>query len=223
MTYLNSDLWQSGPVYLRFAAKLAKLKMVHLEGANEKPRNREPPLEQLVSSFITTEEGYDRNHGAIPHLDASKHFVRVDGAVQNVLDLSTDQLQNDFEQHVVICVLQCAGNRRHTMRTELKEVQGLDWGDAAVMNCRWRGPRLRDILERAVVRVDDQRQAHVAFACSAQPCQEDNWYGGSIKLDRALREDAEVILALEVGEIDMYLPSSLLPASKRMNRAEHTD
>ena len=174
--------------------------MVQLEGDSNKPLNREPPLQKLVSSFITTEEGYDRNHGSIPHIDASKHRVRVDGAVRNVLDLSMKQLRSDFKQHEVVCVLQCAGNRRHTMRTELKEVQGIDWGDGAVMNCRWQGPRLRDILERAIVQVNNHEQAHVAFACSVQPCQEDDWYGGSIKLDRALREDAEVILALEVGD-----------------------
>jgi len=32
------------------------------------------------------------------------------------------------------------------MRTFLKEVDGIDWGDGAVMNWRWRGPRLRDVL-----------------------------------------------------------------------------
>ena len=172
--------------------------MVHLEFDDDKPRNREPSIKDLVSNFITR-EGYDRNHGGIPHLDASTHIVRVDGAVQNILNLSINQLRDEFEQHDVVCVLQCAGNRRHTMRTQIKDVQGIDWGDGAVMNCKWRGPRLRDILEKAVVQVDPAL-AHVAFACSVQPCQEDGWYGGSIKLDRALREDADVILALEVNE-----------------------
>ena len=127
--------------------------------------------------------------------------MHVDGAVKNNLDLSIDQLQNDFEQHDVVCVLQCAGNRRHTMRTQIKDVQGIDWGEAAVMNCRWRGPRLRDVLDKAVVQIEDYERAHVAFACSVQPCQEDDWYGASIKLDRAMREDADVILALEVSDI----------------------
>ncbi|KAI9658612.1 MAG: H(+)-transporting V1 sector ATPase subunit A [Bathelium mastoideum] len=173
--------------------------MVHFEHDKDKPLNREPPIKDLLSSFFTR-EGYDRNHGGIPHLDASTHTVRVDGAVQNELNLSIDQLRNDFEQHEVICVLQCAGNRRHAMRTRLSEVQGIDWGDGAVMNCKWRGPLLRDVLNRAIVKVDpgvSTEQAHVAFACSVQQCQEDSWYGGSIKLDRALREDADVILALE--------------------------
>lgn len=87
----------------------------------EKPLNREPPVDKLISSFITTEGGYDRNHGPIPRLDIERHRVVVDGAVITPLKLSVSDLQA-FPQHVVTCTLQCAGNRRHTMRTLLKEV-----------------------------------------------------------------------------------------------------
>ena len=86
------------------------------------------------------------------------------------------------------------------MRTLLKEVDGIDWGDGAVMNCRWRGPRLRDVLLRAGVKVNDGNldRGHVAFACYHSEVQEDSWYGGSIELERGLSEGGEVILALEV-------------------------
>ncbi|KAI9794502.1 MAG: hypothetical protein M1833_000362 [Piccolia ochrophora] len=85
------------------------------------------------------------------------------------------------------------------MRTMLKEVEGIDWGDGAVMNCRWTGPLLSDVLRRAGVAIPDHESAHVAFACFATPCQNDDWYGGSIELCRGLAEDAEVILALEMN------------------------
>ena len=84
------------------------------------------------------------------------------------------------------------------MRTLLKEVDGIDWGDGAVMNCRWRGPKLRDILNKAGVNLRDVKNGHVAFACYQTQTQNDTWYGGSIGLPRALRDDAEVLLALEV-------------------------
>lgn len=109
------------------------------------------------------------------------------------------------------------------MRTELKEVQGIDWGDGAVMNCKWRGPRLRDVLLRAGVEAKGTQQSqesskdaatppgtmHVAFASYQVPCQEDSWYGGSIELARAMREDAEVILALDVGTQPSGVSSAL--------------
>ncbi|KAK5009324.1 hypothetical protein LTR28_001604 [Elasticomyces elasticus] len=166
------------------------------------PLNREPPVTELISSFLTRKDGYDRNHGPIPHIDASKHRVRVEGAVANPLDLSVSQLRHDFPQHTVTCVLQCAGNRRHTMRTLLKEVSGLDWFDSAVMNCKWSGPRLTDVLARVGVEVkgEQRSKAHVAFECRQQICQDDEWYGGSIGLERALRESAEVILALDMND-----------------------
>lgn len=90
------------------------------------------------------------------------------------------------------------------MRTRLKEVDGIDWGDGAVMNCRWKGPKLRDVLLKAGVETGTGRtttshpKMHVAFA-SQQACQEENWYGGSIELDRAMRDDADVLLALEMN------------------------
>lgn len=96
------------------------------------------------------------------------------------------------------------------MRTMLKEVEGIDWGDAAVMNCRWKGPRLRDVLHRAGVLRQGQAQSrtktdteagsplYVAFSSYQVPCQDDTWFGGSVELERGLSEDAEVILALEV-------------------------
>lgn len=172
----------------------------------EPPLNREPDLQDLIAQgFITHKDGYDRNHGIHPQIDGSTHRVRIDGAVSKPLELSVSDLKNDFEQHTVVCALQCAGNRRHTMRTKIKEVQGIDWSDAAVMNCKWRGPKLSDVLQRAGITLPHETEqkdgaAHVAFACTATPCQEDTWYGASIPLSRALRPDADVLLALEMND-----------------------
>lgn len=40
---------------------------------------------------------------------------------------------------------------------------------------------------------------HVAFSCFQAETQDDIWYGARIDLARAMNEDADVILALEVG------------------------
>lgn len=88
------------------------------------------------------------------------------------------------------------------MRTLLKEVSGIDWGDGAVMNCKWKGPKLRDILHDATLDVHDIEQSHVAFACYKTPVQGGDWYGGSIELERAMRAEADVLVALEVMNPD---------------------
>ncbi|KAK1065154.1 hypothetical protein LTR12_013262 [Friedmanniomyces endolithicus] len=168
-----------------------------------KPLNREPALQELISSFMTpVTEGYDRNHSVLPELNGDTHRVRIDGAVKRSLELSVSDLQNDFEQHDVVCALQCAGNRRNTMRVKIKEVQGINWFDAAVMNCKWTGPRLRDVLDRAGISLNtnENEASHVAFACNSATCEDDTWYGASIPLTRALREDADVLLALKMND-----------------------
>ena len=96
---------------------------------------------------------------------------------------------------------QCAGNRRHTMRTKLKEVSGIDWFDGAVMNCSWTGPLLHDVLKKASLKISKEQfaTAHVAFACFQTPTQEDEWYGASVPLSRVMDPDSGIILALKMN------------------------
>lgn len=87
------------------------------------------------------------------------------------------------------------------MRTNLKEVSGIDWFDGAVMNCEWIGPKLRDVLIAAGLNDSGETENdsfHVQFACHAVPQQDADYYGASIPLGRAMNEDADVILAMEV-------------------------
>lgn len=159
-----------------------------------------------MHSFIT-KDGYDRNHGPIPYIEASEHQLTVDGLVHKELTLSIDDLRS-LPQHNVICALQCAGNRRHTMRTKLKEVCGIDWFDGAVMNCKWSGPLLADVLEKAGLNIEQGKlkDAHVAFACHQTLCQDDVFYGASIPLARALDRNNSIMLALDMN--DAPLPAN---------------
>ena len=152
-------------------------------------------LKLKIRSFLTKNNGYDRNHGPIPHIKAEHHIVNVDGNVRKPLELTIDQLKSRYFQHEIVSALQCAGNRRHTMRSFLKEVNGIDWGDAAVMNCKWKGPRLHEILIDVGVTV---KTGHVAFSCHKTRVQDSAWYESSIELERAMKAGADVLLALEV-------------------------
>lgn len=185
------------------------------DGTIDEPINREMPMTELTASWLTLENNYDRNHGPIQHLDASTHHVKVTGLVHRPLDLSIADLEA-MPQHKVACSLLCAGNRRHSMRTRIKEVQGIDWFDGAVMNCLWEGPRLVDVLHQAGIKYSDsntrdtkttdkddqtttQQPQHVHFSCHATPVQNDEYYGGSIPLSRALDPSMDIILALRMN------------------------
>lgn len=88
------------------------------------------------------------------------------------------------------------------MRTKLKEVNGIDWFDGAVMNCKWTGPLLKDALEKAGVDVkqDEWKNAHVAFSCFQTATQEDDFYGASIPLSRAMDANSAILLALKMND-----------------------
>ncbi|KAI1943765.1 hypothetical protein LOZ66_000350 [Ophidiomyces ophidiicola] len=183
----------------------------------EPPLNREQPLRELVSKYITGKGAYHRNHSAIPTIDGDVHLVQVNGEVTNPINLTLKQLREDYTQYEVTCALQCAGNRRHTMRTKLKEVRGIDWKDGAVMNCTWRGPRLRDVLLRAGVKSEYAAQCplHVEFSCYQALCEDDDYYAGSIEIWRAMDPGKEVILALEAINEEEY--GTMLTSAPQMN------
>ncbi|KAK6514003.1 hypothetical protein TWF506_008432 [Arthrobotrys conoides] len=173
------------------------------DGTVEKPLNREPPPDILIGKFISEEgEAYDRNHGPIPHISASTHLLHIDGSVSNPLDLPIPYLHT-LPQHTVLAALQCAGNRRHTMRTKEKEVWGIDWHNGAVMNAEWTGVLLSDILSMANPTLDPTKDSHVAFSCYQTATQDDGYYGGSIPLSRALDKDMEVLIALKMNGEDL--------------------
>lgn len=88
------------------------------------------------------------------------------------------------------------------MRTKLKEVSGIDWFDGAVMNCKWTGALLSDVLMKAGVKLEEGKwkDAHLAFACHQTATQDDKYYGASIPLSRAMDPKCSIILALEMND-----------------------
>ncbi|KAI1620309.1 sulfite oxidase [Exophiala viscosa] len=186
------------------------------DGTVKEPINREPDMSHLVQSFLTpsesqpsktaddTQVAYDRNHGPIQHIDPLAHKLTIKSEATTIsvdLVLSVDDLKTKFRQHTVQCALQCAGNRRHEMRSRVKEVSGIDWGDGAVMNAEWTGPLLRDVLIHAGLSPKTMHEGlHVQMECNATEVQDDEWYGSSVPLDVVMDEEREVVLALEMND-----------------------
>ena len=103
---------------------------------------------------------------------------------------------------------QCAGNRRATMAAKTgREVKGIKWGDGAASNVRWAGAGLRDILLSAGLPESggSYEGYHVCFASYVAPCEDDEYYGGSIPLVDAMSEESDAILAYEVGFLGFLL------------------
>lgn len=74
-------------------------------------------------------------------INTPAQLTKADG---DVVEFTLQQLKA-FPQRSVTTTLQCAGNRRREM-SEVRHVNGLSWGNAAISTAKWTGASLRDVL-----------------------------------------------------------------------------
>ncbi|KAJ7127173.1 sulfite oxidase [Mycena epipterygia] len=162
------------------------------------PFNAEPPAAALVE-FDRTPESlvYCRNHGPVLEYPEETYVLTVKDADAPPRRISMRDLRS-FPKADVVAVLQCAGNRRREMGA-IKPVNGVAWADGVVANCKWGGVRLCDLLKRLGVQVSSN-YAHVCFASYATLCQDDEYYGASIPLKKAMTPEDDVLLAYEMND-----------------------
>lgn len=167
-------------IFVRVPSRMWKRKMAHTESlvsrrlflsmvaaglaGTQKPLGRSPRLEMIVRSrrpedlempqagfreFITpVEHFFVRSHVAVPKIDLAEWRLKVEGHVPAPLTLSMDDLRK-MPSVEMVGVLECAGNGRSLYDPPMP---GLQWVNGAVGNGRWRGVRLRDVLDRAGVK-----------------------------------------------------------------------
>jgi sulfite oxidase len=89
---------------------------------------------------------------------------------------------------------ECAGNRRKEM-SAIAPVFGVAWEDGVIANAKWTGVRLCDVLMH--VGVEASANTHACFSSHVDRCQDDEYYGASIPLSKALSRDEDVLLAFK--------------------------
>ncbi|MGK9165026.1 molybdopterin-dependent oxidoreductase [Inquilinus limosus] len=116
-----------------------------------RPPNYETPLEYFSELLTPNDAFFVRYHLAdIPEVDVSTWKLAVGGdAAEGRVEYTLQNLQSDFEQIELVAVNQCSGNRRGLSNPH---VQGVEWGYGAMGNARWKGVRLKDVLEKAGVK-----------------------------------------------------------------------
>jgi len=87
------------------------------------------------------------------HIDLDTFRIKVNGLVAKEMSISVDDLKNDYEPVEVYAVLQCGGNSRSAFKPT---PGGIQWGSGAMGCARWKGVRLRDILDRAGLKKEAQ-------------------------------------------------------------------
>ncbi|MGH6850456.1 MAG: molybdopterin-dependent oxidoreductase [Methylocella sp.] len=110
-----------------------------------RPPNYEAPLSYFRTAITPNDEFFVRYHLAgIPQIDAATWKLNLGGEGANGdLQIGLDELKrlSTFE---VAAVCQCSGNRRGLFQPH---VAGVQWGYGAMGCARWRGARLKDVLD----------------------------------------------------------------------------
>jgi DMSO/TMAO reductase YedYZ molybdopterin-dependent catalytic subunit len=114
----------------------------------EEPLNLEMPFSTLDQFITPTESFYVRTHFPIPKIDKNDWRLRVEGEVENSLELRYDDLL-EMESRTISVTIECAGNNRIFLDPKVKGVQ---WGLGAVGNAEWTGVPLSILLDRAGVK-----------------------------------------------------------------------
>ena len=112
----------------------------------DRPPNYEAPLEYLRTPITPNDQFFVRYHLAdIPEVEAEDYKIAVGGDGANgQAELTLDDLKK-MPAVEVVAVNQCSGNRRGLSKPH---VAGVEWGYGAMGCARWKGARLKDVLDK---------------------------------------------------------------------------
>src|SRR6185437_13532372 len=112
----------------------------------DRPPNYESPLEYLRTPITPNDQFFVRYHlSDIPEVKAETYRIAVGGDGANgQAELTLDDLKK-MPAVEVVAVNQCSGNRRGLTKPH---VPGVEWGYGAMGCARWKGARLKDVLDK---------------------------------------------------------------------------
>src|SRR5215467_8845356 len=117
-----------------------------------RPPNYETPIEYFRTAITPTDAFFVRYHlSVIPEVNANTWKVSVGGEGANgqaEINLADLRAMPAVE---VVAVNQCSGNRRGLFEPH---VPGVEWGYGAMGCARWKGARLKDVLDRVGLKTE---------------------------------------------------------------------
>jgi DMSO/TMAO reductase YedYZ molybdopterin-dependent catalytic subunit len=111
-----------------------------------RPPNYETPIEYFRTAITPNDAFFVRYHLAgIPEVDPKTWKLAISGdGASSQAELRLDELKA-MPATEVVAVNQCSGNRRGLFQPH---VPGVEWGYGAMGCARWKGARLKDILDK---------------------------------------------------------------------------
>ena len=155
-----------------------------------RPEDLEMPISGFSEYITPIEHFFVRSHVYVPTVNVKEWRLRVEGEVGTPLTLTMDDLKA-LPPVELVGVVECAGNGRAFYEPPLPGVQ---WGNGAVGNGRWRGVRLADVLKRAGIK---ESAKEVLFDGADVPLGTMPDFQRSIPVKKAL--DGNTLLAYEMN------------------------
>ena len=111
-----------------------------------RPPNYETPIQYFRTAITPNDAFFVRYHlSGIPEVDAKTWKLAVGGEGANgQAEFTLDDLKR-LPAAEVVAVNQCSGNRRGLFQPH---VPGVEWGYGAMGCARWKGARLKDLLDK---------------------------------------------------------------------------
>src|SRR5215831_5158915 len=117
-----------------------------------RPPNYETPIEYFRTAITPNDAFFVRYHlSVIPEVDVRTWKIVVGGEGANgQAEFTLDDLKR-LPAAEVVAVNQCSGNRRGLFQPH---VPGVEWGYGAMGCARWKGARLKDVLDKVGIKKD---------------------------------------------------------------------
>jgi DMSO/TMAO reductase YedYZ molybdopterin-dependent catalytic subunit len=111
-----------------------------------RPPNYETPIEYFRTAITPNDAFFVRYHlSNIPQVDAKTWKIAIGGEGANgQAEITLDDLKK-MPAVEIVAVNQCSGNRRGLFQPH---VTGVEWGYGAMGCARWKGARLKDLLDK---------------------------------------------------------------------------
>jgi DMSO/TMAO reductase YedYZ molybdopterin-dependent catalytic subunit len=166
---------------------------------NDRPVNVEAAAHLLDDDITPADKHFIRNNGTMPEpMSKGDWRLKIDGEVEDELELSYDQLKNEFETVTLRLQLECGGNGRAGFNPLPR---GNPWTIGAIGCAEWTGVRLRDVLRRAGLKQSAVYTGHYSYDehLSGDPDRPAISRGGPI--DKMM--DPHTIIALQMNGDDI--------------------
>ncbi|WDI30231.1 sulfite oxidase [Hyphococcus flavus] len=170
---------------------------------SDRPIAAETPPHLLDENVTSGEHMFVRNNGLTPAVtaeDVADWRLVIDGEVETTLDLSIDDLKNDFEEVKLQLQIECGGNGRKFMTPAAR---GNQWTFGAVSCANWTGVRLRDVLDRAGVKSTAVYTGHYGADIHLSGDPEKSPLSRGIPIEKAIEPHTIIAYAMNGGDIPL--------------------